>query len=94
MNKEVKGWIIAIMVVIGAVTLFSSGMYYVVIKPIIDEQGLCSEKLNIPYDFWKGSSPEIHYESIDIKYYNCCYDEVVLTEEGYYTDKKCKGFVK
>jgi hypothetical protein len=56
------------------------------------EQKLCSEKLGV--EFHLKDEPYIFMEYIDKTHYNCCWDEVELTDDSYCTNRKCRGFEK
>lgn len=89
-TEDILAWIIVILVV----SVFVIGLSYFFMKPVINHQKVCSEKLGIPYNIWSGSVPRMYYRYIGGGHYNCCYDKIFLNEEGYYKGKICKGFIK
>ena len=72
------------------------GLLHITILEDIKTLKLCANKLNIKYGYWsnEGDVVNLRHEYISNEYFNCCWDDVYLDEEGYYKDKRCKGFIK
>ena len=96
MDKElvIKGIAVIFLfsLIVGVATHFTLQYAY-------EREKLCADNFDgISYSYYggyEGNLIMLRYQNIDETHYNCCYDEVVeLSDEGYYTKRKCKGFVK
>lgn len=84
-------------VCIGIVSLAVMGGYFGM-EEISKHSRLCADQFDtVNYSAWNGFETDLEnfgYQEIDKTHYNCCWDEVELSDEGYYTKRKCRGFVR
>ena len=88
--------VIALVILCALVIGFFSFMWFVLIKPDIDNKKFCEDRLNVNYSYWDGVEgiDNLRFEEIGDYHINCCWDEVYLVNNEYYAEKKCKGYVK
>jgi len=70
------------------VILLVIGFMLLIYTDLSKESKFYADKLDKEWN-WEST---IGYKSIDETHYNCCWDEVELTDDGYYTNRKCRGF--
>lgn len=93
MNKEK---VISTLHIIGIIIMVVFVLTFLILGAYKGEQNkkLCYANLGEDYSFWATNTKLIEYEFIDETYYNCCWSETELTNNGYYTAKRCKGYEK
>ena len=96
MNKKQEDIVCFVTVGIVVVSAVMGG--YFGMREVNEKGKLCADKFDaVTYSNWGGFKTDLEnfgYEEIDETHYNCCWDEVELSDDGYYTKRKCKGFVR
>ena len=90
MNEVQKDKLVGVIICICIILMVSIGGYFG-IKQMEKEAKLCAYQFDtIDYE----DLERFCYENFNETHYNCCWDEDELIDGGYYTKRKCKGFVK
>lgn len=90
MKEEERDMLVGTIIIVVVVLLAVIGGYFG-LKKQEKEARLCADQFDtIGYE----DLERFCYENFNETHYNCCWDEVEVIDDGYYTKRKCKGFVR